>query len=238
MLTQIKEPLWRDLYYTPSRWHTSETCVQKSDDVLIQSLSKIVGRLKSDCASAQFNQEFRFRLENRLILWYILTNRKSPDQTVWIRRFICAFALHIWHDDVLTAHWVTLTCSCFFFLRQQNSKTTSDWASLEEKPVEGTCLMACSCFICVIPRGQQRGRILKWPSFDLKLSPQYRSETRAKLRISYTGHLSSMRLPVHMSSWTTEAILIITKTCPFKYIENFTTKKWKFSDEKIWYFSY
>ena len=27
--------------------------------------------------------------------------------------------------------------------------------------------------------------------------------------------------------------LIITKTCLFKYTENFTTKKWKFSDKKI-----
>ena len=30
----------------------------------------------------------------------------------------------------------------------------------------------------------------------------------------------------------------ITKTCLFKYIENFTSKTWKFSDEKLWYFSY
>ena len=30
---------------------------------------------------------------------------------------------------------------------------------------------------------------------------------------------------------------IITKTCLFKYTENFTTKKkWKFSDKKFWYF--
>ena len=32
--------------------------------------------------------------------------------------------------------------------------------------------------------------------------------------------------------------LCITKTCLFKYNENFTTKKWKFSDKKFWYFSY
>ena len=31
--------------------------------------------------------------------------------------------------------------------------------------------------------------------------------------------------------------IIITKTRLFKYIENFTTKKWKFSDKKFWYFS-
>ena len=31
----------------------------------------------------------------------------------------------------------------------------------------------------------------------------------------------------------------ITKTCLFKYTENFTTKnKWKFSDKKFWYFSH
>ena len=30
----------------------------------------------------------------------------------------------------------------------------------------------------------------------------------------------------------------IMKTCLFKYTENFTTKKWKFSDKKFWYFSH
>ena len=29
---------------------------------------------------------------------------------------------------------------------------------------------------------------------------------------------------------------IITKTCLFKYTENFTTKKWKFSDKKVKFF--
>ena len=32
--------------------------------------------------------------------------------------------------------------------------------------------------------------------------------------------------------------LSITKTRLLKYIENFTSKNWKFSDEKLWYFSY
>ena len=31
---------------------------------------------------------------------------------------------------------------------------------------------------------------------------------------------------------------LITKTCLFKYTENFTTKNWKFSGKKFWYFSY
>ena len=30
----------------------------------------------------------------------------------------------------------------------------------------------------------------------------------------------------------------ITKTRLFKYIENFTSKNWIFSDQKLWYFSY
>ena len=32
--------------------------------------------------------------------------------------------------------------------------------------------------------------------------------------------------------------LVITETCLFKYTENFTTKKWKFSDKKILYFTH
>ena len=31
---------------------------------------------------------------------------------------------------------------------------------------------------------------------------------------------------------------IISKTCLFKYTENFINKKWKFSDKKFWYFSH
>ena len=30
----------------------------------------------------------------------------------------------------------------------------------------------------------------------------------------------------------------ITKTCLFKYTENFTSNNWKVSDKKLWYFSY
>ena len=40
--------------------------------------------------------------------------------------------------------------------------------------------------------------------------------------------------------WYAETVHVITKICLFKYTENFTTKKkkWKFSDKRIWYFSY
>ena len=41
------------------------------------------------------------------------------------------------------------------------------------------------------------------------------------------------------SGFTLFAVIHITKTCLFKYTENFTTKRnWKFSDKKFWYFSY
>ena len=33
-------------------------------------------------------------------------------------------------------------------------------------------------------------------------------------------------------------IRLITKTHLFKYIDNFTSKNWKISDKKLWYFSY
>ena len=41
------------------------------------------------------------------------------------------------------------------------------------------------------------------------------------------------------SKYTNKTSLFnITKTRLFKYIENFTSKNWKFSDENPWYFSY
>ena len=38
--------------------------------------------------------------------------------------------------------------------------------------------------------------------------------------------------------WRGLYIVIITKSCLFKYLENFTSKNWKFSDRKLLYFSY
>ena len=47
-------------------------------------------------------------------------------------------------------------------------------------------------------------------------------------------------LPPYNSNPHIIAILCIsiTKTCLFKYTKYFTTKKWKFSDKILWYFSY
>ena len=41
-----------------------------------------------------------------------------------------------------------------------------------------------------------------------------------------------------MYTWFPKPNIFITKTCLFKYTENFTIEKWKFSDKKFWYFSY
>ena len=50
------------------------------------------------------------------------------------------------------------------------------------------------------------------------------------LRLNDGSFLSLFQM---VSAW-----LSITKTRLFKYIENFTSKNWKFSGKKVWYFSY
>ena len=52
----------------------------------------------------------------------------------------------------------------------------------------------------------------------------------------YTG--TTVRLFIIYLVFMYLFVFTITKTCLFKYNENFTTKKWKFSDKKFWYFSY
>ena len=51
----------------------------------------------------------------------------------------------------------------------------------------------------------------------------------------WAGSLALPRMPGKDSDQTSR---FITKTRLFKYTENLTTKKWKFSDKKFWYFSY
>ena len=53
------------------------------------------------------------------------------------------------------------------------------------------------------------------------------------------------RINVNASSWffiqrrvNVVVNILITKTRLLKYIENFTSKNWKFSDKKLWYFFY
>ena len=62
---------------------------------------------------------------------------------------------------------------------------------------------------------------------SLSLSPFYRLDVT---RILFKGSKRAYLLRPSM--------LIITKTRLFKYIENFTSKNWKFSDKNLWYFSY
>ena len=53
-------------------------------------------------------------------------------------------------------------------------------------------------------------------------------------RIEQRTHKFTMRL-CRCKGWFGFSI---TKTCLFKYIENFTSKNWKISDKNFWYFSY
>ena len=56
-----------------------------------------------------------------------------------------------------------------------------------------------------------------------------------RLRCRWDRELSYTLWPV-LSVCVFVAGLTITKTCLFKYTENFTTKKWKFSDKIFWFF--
>ena len=57
--------------------------------------------------------------------------------------------------------------------------------------------------------------------------------------VLYIHRFSKADICLFLSSVFPKAtIYIITKTRLFKYTENFSTKKWKISDKKFWYFSY
>ena len=64
---------------------------------------------------------------------------------------------------------------------------------------------------------------------DQKLWRRSRDAKNNNLSIGRNNLKKSRRLPL-------ETKKTITKTCLFKYTENFTTKKWKFSDKKFWFF--
>ena len=52
------------------------------------------------------------------------------------------------------------------------------------------------------------------------------------------GHVHKGKIQISQrirAAWSESSI---TKTRLFKYIENFTSKNWKFSDKKLWYFSF
>ena len=56
--------------------------------------------------------------------------------------------------------------------------------------------------------------------------------------ICFHGEIRKLLCGYPLLSETKSLEAPITKTCLFKYTENFTTKKWKFSDKNFWYFSY
>ena len=64
--------------------------------------------------------------------------------------------------------------------------------------------------------------------------------TRVKKSVKQRDDPNEGKIPSKQSNKTTNMTkhekAPITKTRQLKYIENFTTKQWKFSDKKIWYF--
>ena len=91
--------------------------------------------------------------------------------------------------------------------------------------------------------------------FDVKMSQGTAFPTRLHVNLDQPAHLLSAwtlathRMPCRDLDQTcgcmpscrqccAQAHIVITKTCLFKYIENFTPQNWKFSDKKLWYFSY
>ena len=63
-----------------------------------------------------------------------------------------------------------------------------------------------------------------------------------KKKTRQTGQPIFTEQSLHRMTWTQHKTAPrrkdITKTHLFKYIENFTSKNWKFSDKRLWYFSY
>ena len=58
--------------------------------------------------------------------------------------------------------------------------------------------------------------------------------SRTRIQLSHRGrHKCGVCWEGGSAGWE-----CIRKTRPSKYTENFTTKQWKFSDKRIWYFSY
>ena len=73
----------------------------------------------------------------------------------------------------------------------------------------------------------------------------YSKSTLWKIRkVAVKGPWLLLRGSIHskLALWKIRKVAVIgpciTKTCLFKYIENFTSKNWKFSDKNLWYFPY
>ena len=79
----------------------------------------------------------------------------------------------------------------------------------------------------------REGRQVLWLSVCLSAN-QIAYKKRSKLFPCRKGSKSRLT----GTSSESESINFITKIRVFKYNENFTNKKWKFSNKKFWYFSY
>ena len=72
---------------------------------------------------------------------------------------------------------------------------------------------------------------------------EYESRNSSGVQITLSPTVTIYKIWVSVfeeagANYITKARPYITKTRLFKYTENFTSKNWKFSDKKLWYFSY
>ena len=88
------------------------------------------------------------------------------------------------------------------------------WLMLLELVVRPIYFLYCGYTICLIYKWTKSTHLKTW----------------CRLRLHH----------IHIWSFARnkDTCISITKTCLFKYTENFTTKTWKFSDKKFWYFFY
>ena len=73
------------------------------------------------------------------------------------------------------------------------------------------------------------------PVYSIYHSLQLLGENRKQYHAKCM-HFAKMQLV--SGRYTVVLYHAFTKTRLFKYIENFTSKNWKYSDKKLWYFSY
>ena len=103
--------------------------------------------------------------------------------------------------------------------------------SLFPKAIFMTCI-CCDCHFVIFPGYLHLYFCAYWAPFG---NFEYYKKVIHEAILAETSWCGSESITFRLLLVITKTI---TKTCLFKYIENFTTKKWKFSDKKYWYFSY
>ena len=59
-------------------------------------------KLKPACTATEASRGLKFQMWKLEVLYYLGSENKGADQTVWMCRLICAFVVHIWHQQVFS----------------------------------------------------------------------------------------------------------------------------------------